>query len=86
VRKVRVPEMITIKKLMFSRRKNICKSMVNMRKKTLMEITGTRMTMVARETSKKKKRREEIKSHTVTIVSTIMKETNSHPLKTRRNM
>ena len=56
-----------------------------MRKKTLMEITGTRMTMATRETSKKKKRRKEIKSHTVTTVSTIMKETNSHPLKTRMN-
>jgi hypothetical protein len=59
--------------------------MVNMRKTTLMEITGTRMTMATRETSKKK-RREEIKSRTVTTVSTIMKEINSHPLKTRGNM
>jgi hypothetical protein len=57
-----------------------------MRKTTLMEITGTRMTMATRETSKKKKRREEIKSRTVTTVSTIMKEINSHPLKTRGNM
>jgi hypothetical protein len=85
VRKVRVPEMITIKNLMFSRRKNICKSMVNMRKKTLMEITGTRMTMATRETNKKKKRKKEIKYHTVTTVSTIMKQINSHQLKTRRN-
>lgn len=41
--------------------------------------------MGTRGTTKKRKKRKEIKSHIVITASTIIKEMNSHPLKTRRN-
>ena len=41
--------------------------------------------MGTRGTTKKRKKRREIKSHIVITASTIIKEMNSHPLKTRRN-
>jgi hypothetical protein len=84
VRKAREQSMSQTTRLMASRKKNIWLSMVNLRKRILMEIMTRRSTMGMRETNKKRKRKKETKCHIVTTANTIMREENSHLLKTRR--